>query len=966
MIHSNWQTRAALRCGAASLAMTLAMLAPAAHAQDAAAATAAETGETIIVTGSRIARPDLDSASPVAVIGAEEIALKGAVNVEEFLYELPQVIPSLAGNSNNPGDGAALIDLRGLGPARTLVLVNGRRWVSYDVTQLVDLNTIPANLVERTEVLTGGRSAVYGSDAISGVVNFVLKRDFQGLDVDTSYRITERGDGGTFSTSVAMGGNFAEGRGNATVYANYTNRQAIFQGQREFSRNTVSDDGEGGFFFGGSGSVPGTRYTVGQAYFDGAYPAPILAGNNLFLTGGNTRAYSGTTDAFNFAPDNYLQLPQERWLLGGFANYEVNDHLEVYTELTYVNNRVPTQLAATPITGNFRISANNAFLAPAVQSAFAAIDANQLQTLTSNGYVDAPNDGFVTLSIGRRMQEVGPRISNNERQAFRALFGARGAITGDWGYDAYYTYARTSALEEQFGNVSRSRFAQAVAGCPTGAATGCVAANIFGAGAMSQASADFVSVDTKNATEITEQVFNASINNGNLFSLGWGADPVGVAVGVEWRSSYGAFKPDFILSSGDVVGFNAGTPTIGGYSVKEVFGELNIPLVADVPFFHRLELNGAARYSDYSNQVGSAFAWSAGAQWSPVEDLTFRGQYQRAIRAPTVSALFLGQSEGFPQFVDYCRQPVAATNATLRASCISNGVPAAVVGTAFGAGNAQIQAIFGGNPDLEEETADTFTVGAVLQPSFAPGLTFTVDYYQIKIENAILATGPGATNVRDACFGTPANGFQPFDTGFCSLIPRDPISYDVDGLINTNINAGFYKTRGVDFELRYGFPVGFGVMGSDESRINFRISGTRLIDFEVNPIAAIPDLQYNCAGKFGATCVDPYAKWRGNATIAFLSGPGTFQLRANYVGETDDDGTAGDVVFRDHLGAYTTFDLSVGMDINENFRATFGINNLGDRKPPIISDANNQQANTFPSTFDTLGRRFFVGVNLKM
>jgi len=959
--------RTALKCSAATLALSLAMISgPAALAQTAAAA--APESENIIVTGSRIARPDLEGNSPVAVVGAEEIALKGAVNVEEILYELPQVIPSIAGQSNNPGDGTATLDLRGLGAARTLVLVNGRRWVSADTTQIVDLNTIPANLIERAEIVTGGRSAVYGSDAIAGVVNFVLKKDFEGVSAEAGYRITGKGDGGTFNASVAIGTNFADGRGNVTLYSNYTKRDEIFAAARSFSRQTLAEDGSGGLTPGGSGSVPGTRFTVGNA-FTGARPAPLVAGNNLFLADGGTRAYRGAAfnpnDLFNYAPDNYLQLPQERWLFGGFGNYEVNDNLEVYTEMTFVNNRVPTLLAATPITGPFRVSANNAFLRADVRTAFATIDANQTGTITSNGFVDAPNDGFVTLGIGRRMQEVGGRKSDNDRQAFRALFGARGEISGDWGYDAYYSYARTARLESQFGNVSRSRFAQAVAGCPTGSSAGCAPANIFGPGNMSQASADFVSVDTKNSTTVTSEVFNASVSNGNLFNLGLGADPIGVAFGFEWRSEFGNFAPDFILSSGDVVGFNGGTQTVGGYSTKDFFGEIVVPILADVPFFHSLELNGAARYSNYSNNVGNVFTWAAGAKWAPVPDLTLRGQFQRATRAPTVEALFLGQSEGFPGFADYCRQAVAKTNATLNASCISNGVPAALVGTAFGAGNTQVRAIFGGNPDLEAETSDTFTIGGVLQPSFAPGLSITVDYYDIKITNAILTAGVGATNVRDACFGTPTNNFQPFDTNFCDAIPRDPTNFDVDRLQDTNANAGFFKTRGVDFEVRYGFPLGFGIMGGEDSRLNFRISGTHLLEFQTNPIAFIDDLLVDCAGKFGLTCGDPYAKWRGTGTISWITGPATIQFRASYVGPTSDDGGAGDGVFVERISGYTTFDLSAGFDINENFRATFGINNLADTDPKFVADANDQQANTYPATYDVLGRRFFVSVSTK-
>lgn len=970
MTYMTSKTRSALKCSVASFALFVA--GGAAFAQETAQTTAAAETDTIVVTGSRIARPELDSMSPVLVVGAEDIAAKGAVNVEEILYDMPQVIPSQGGASNNPGDGAATLDLRGLGSARTLVLVNGRRWLSYDVTQIVDLNTIPAQLIEKADVLTGGRSAVYGSDAISGVVNFTMKQDFEGVQVDSQYRITGRGDGGTWSNALVIGGNFDEGRGNITMFANYTKRDPIMAGERAFGRKTYSDDDEGGYFFGGSSSVPGTRYTLATP-FAGAAPG-VFGSNtvgrinpNVFNADGSTRLYSGATDAFNFAPDNYLQLPQERWLIGGFAHYEVNDHLDVYTEMTYVNNRVDTQLAATPITGPAVVDyANNPFLTDAVRAGFAAVDAAQSGSVTGlGGLTDVANDGRVTMQINRRMNEVGPRLSQNERQAFRTLIGARGEITGDWRYDAYYTYARTTTLEEQYGNVSYSRFAQAVAGCPAGSADGCVAANIFGPNRMSPEAAKFVSVDTKNSTKITEQVANVSITNSNLFNLGLGADGVGIAVGAEWRSVEGAFQPDFFLASGDVAGFNAGSPTIGGYNVKEVFGELNVPVLADRPFFHNLELNGAIRYSDYNNNVGSTLAYSGGAIWSPIRDITFRGQYQRSVRAPSVSALYLGSSVGFPSFNDYCGTSDALSNANLRQSCLNNGVPADLLGDSQLNPSAQIRAIYGGNPNLKEEKSDTWTAGVVLQPTFAPGLTVTVDYYNIKIKDAILANGPGATNVRDACFGTPGNGYVPYDASFCAYIPRDA-SFAVDNLINTNLNAGFLKTSGVDFEARYTIPFGFGIMGGEDSRLNLRVSGTRLIGFDNNPLASIPNLLVKCAGKFGATCGDPYAKWRGNATATFISGPANMQLRVNYIGSTDDDGTSGyDAVWVDHIGGYATFDLSLAYDVTENFTARFGVNNLGDKQPPIIGDANNQQTNTFPNTFDVLGRRFFVGVTAK-
>ena len=973
-------SRAALKTSAASIVLAVGIMSTPSFAQitptsngttpGQVALTEADTGESIIVTGSRIARPDLNTASPIQVLGQQEFQLSGAVNVEEVLYDLPQIVPSLTGASNNPGDGAATADLRGLGAARTLVLVNGRRWMSYDVTQIVDLNTIPASLVKRADVLTGGRGAVYGSDAIAGVVNFVLNDEFEGMQVDAGYRLSQEGDGATFNVSATIGTNFANGKGNVTVYGSYAQRDPIFQADRPSTSYTLSDDGDGGTFLGGSGSVPATRFQVNQST---ASPTPGCASgastrNNLFNTDGSFRTYCGATDAYNFAPANYLQVPQERWFMGGFAKYEINEHAEVYTEMAFVNNQVNTQLASTPISGNFRAPINSPFFNATTKANFANADATQTNTVTSNGLVDAPNDGFVTLSIGRRLDEVGPRISKNNRDAYRFLGGLRGEISGDWRYDGYYTFARTSNNEAQAGNVSRSKFADALnttgstvgsLACASGNA-GCAPINIYGAGNISPAGADYISISTQNGTTIEEQVANFAITNGNLVDLGWGAAPVGIAFGVEWRSEFGDFNPDTALSSGDVVGFNGGTQTVGQYSVVDLFAEMNLPIVADKPGFYLLELNGAYRYSDYSNNVGTASTYSLGGQWAPIKGLTIRGQYQHALRAPSISALYLGQSEGFPGFTDYCTQAVAQTNATLKASCIANGVPSSVVGTSFGSGNAQIRAIFGGNPQLEAETSNTWTAGVAIVPSQVPALSLTVDYYSIEINDAILATGPGATNVRDACFGDSANNFTPYDTAYCALIPRDPTTFEVDGLQNVNANAGYIKTTGVDFNLQYGLNANFGF--ANESKFTFRLSGTYLISWENNPISVIPSLQYDCAGLFGATCGDPYATWRGSARLTWASGPLTTSLLWRYIGGTDDDGTAG-VVAVTELGAKSYFDLSASWNVSKNFSFLFGIDNLFAASYPLVADGNNQQANGFPSTYDPYGRRFFIGAS---
>lgn len=389
----------------------------------------------IVVTGSRIARPDLEQASPVSVISSRDFALSGQTNVENVLKDLPQLVPSLSGASNNPGGGVSTADLRGLGASRTLVLVNNRRYISYDSLQIVDLNTIPAGLIERAEIVTGGRSAVYGSDAIAGVVNFVLKQDFSGVEANANYRVNEAGDGGTSDVNLLIGHNFDGGRGNVTLYVDYTDRDSVLQSDRTYSKQALVDDGSGNLIAGGSGSIEGTRFAIGGV-------------NRKFGTDGSYSAYNSLTDAYNYAPYNYLQVPQQRLLTSGQAHYQVSEHLNFYAEGQYIHNKVKNQLAPTPFTGSVQLDVDSSFLSPASQALLSSYDTD--------------GDGYVTSTIYRRLTEVGNRISSDDNTAYRGVFGLNGEISGSWKYDAYFSYAHTRQVETQTGNVSRARVLQAL------------------------------------------------------------------------------------------------------------------------------------------------------------------------------------------------------------------------------------------------------------------------------------------------------------------------------------------------------------------------------------------------------------------------------------------------------------------------------------------------------------------------
>jgi iron complex outermembrane receptor protein len=917
---------------------------------------AAPTGD-VVVTGSRIARRDLETAAPITVTTQEEFKLSGAVNVEQVVNQLPSVIPGATAFSNNPGGGVATLDLRGLGATRTLILVNGRRYIFFDASQLVDVNTIPSFLIEGVDTVTGGRSAVYGSDAVSGVLNFRLRNDLKGVIAGGQYNITERGDGRRYDAYVAMGGDLGD-RGHATVYGEYYNRAPIFQGARDFSRTAFAENynADGvpiGFIPGGSSTTPNGRFTS-------TYGAACPTGNvycspgAYFATAGTSRTRTGA-DVYNFAPDNYLMVPQERYLLGGYADYQVADNVTAYTEVTFVNNRVANQLAPTPVTGTYDVNINS------VAQYLSANDVASLQAL--DGIAAGTNvvgDGIVPLTIQRRANETGARNSLDERNAFRFLVGVRGDLGSKFNYDLYYSYARTRNANIQEGNISASAFQAGLDG--TAAANGGVAINIFGPNTLTPAMVNQISIRAQNGDISTLQVVNGSVS-GSLFNFGMGAEDVALSVGGEYRKLAARFIPDTALSSGDVIGFNAGDPTDGSYDVREGFAELRVPLIADRPFFNSLELGAAARYSDYSlGNVGGVWTYAGSAQWAPVRDIMFRGQYSRAVRAPNVGELFGGQSVGFPQATDPCAQANAATDATIRNLCIATGVPAALVGDPSVQINTQIQGNFGGNPNLQEETSDSYTGGVVLRPTFLPGFSATVDYYNIKIKNAISTLGGGLGNSLSLCYNIVQNINSPYCQAFVGT--RNALG-QFDGEVNPqilNANVGQFATDGIDFAVDYSKRFGFSLFGRDTSKLAFSFLGTWVNAFTITPVQDLPDVTNQCAGRFGTlACGNPIPKWKWTSRLSYSDGPATLSFRWRHTGAVrDDDDTTPYLVER--IPAYNLYDLSASFDLTDRYTLALGVNNLLDKKPTILGN-NQEQAGTYPSTYDVLGRDFFVSVS---
>lgn len=918
--------------------------------------------ETITVTGSRIARQDFVSNSPVSTVGAEQFDLTGTVNTEGLLNTLPQTVPGLDRTSNNPGGGIATVDLRGLGTARTLVLIDGKRVVPSTGGGTVDINNIPPALIERVEVVTGGASAVYGSDAVAGVVNFILKDDFEGVQASAGYEVTEEGDAEVWSGDFTIGGNFADGRGNAIASIGYTNREALFQGDRDFAFFAQFDDGAGNLFDGGSSGVP-------QGRLSGVFPDAA----GIFNEDGTIRPFVSAgddNDFYNYAPVNYIQLPQERIQFNAKADYEINEDIEIYASTFMANNTVPQQLAPTPIfeprAGTIQVSLdNNPFIAPSAQQTISDSLGSGVDT---DG--DGIDDEFTAGAFGirRRLEEVGPRVANSEFTSFQVQTGITVDISDTWELDASFTEGRTKGTENQSGNINKDRFFQALLledadedgnvdldanGNPTcanpaanGGLVGCAPINIYGQGNISPEAADFIRalavIDRD--YEMTNFVANLTGDTSGVFELPGG--PIGLAFGSEYREEKFSFNPSQNVASSTISGFNGSPPVAGGFDVYGFYGETYLPILKDAQFADILALEAAFRYEDYSTS-GGVEAWKIAGEWAPDQQLRFRASFNTAVRAPSISELFAPQGENFPGASDPCSSGFSG-DATLQALCEATGVPAANVGSAqIDLPSGQVREISGGNPNLDAEEAETLTVGFVAEPNFVEGLTFSVDYFDIEIEDVISDFGGGANNVISTCYGDAELGGV--GSPFCGAITRGS-----DGLITevsvTSQNVALLTLTGLDLQGEYTYDFGeYGLFG-------FNYVGTVTDENTLVPFDGGTPI--TCAGEFGADCGEPIPEYKHRFTTKWANGPWTAQLLWRYIGSVNDDEGLGFQVAVEEIDPVNYFDVSGSYEVNDFVTLTAGIDNLLDEEPPILGD-NQEQANTYPATYDVFGRTYF-------
>ncbi|MEM7017312.1 MAG: TonB-dependent receptor [Pseudomonadota bacterium] len=897
--------------------------------------------EEVVVTGSRIKRSNASSISPISVLSEDDFKVSGNITLENFLQDIPSVNGGDFGTGvNNGNPGHATVSLRGLGPNRTLILVNGKRFAAAADNGYVDTNAIPSSIVERVEVLRDGASTVYGSDAIAGVVNIITKKDFEGVDIDLGYDITDESDGEQFNFAITFGHAFE--RGNFVVGAQYHSRDEIRQGDRAFSACPFFDDGVM-TICGGSPTTTPASFTP---LIDGATTGALVA-----APGGQARSFDAAMDAFNFAELSYLTTPQDVYSAYASANYmlfETSPIGKVNTSLEFnYSNRESDQLLA-PV-GTF-----GGWLTG--------------QTHPDNPFGDvlcAGNPLCTTpqaVATSRRLTESGGRRFTQDVNTWRMSWSLDGELDNGWTWDSTLMVAKWEDSQRDEGRPNRPNIEAMLDPLLCAASTnGCPGVfNPFVSNSMTPAQVlyGFVGVNTKEESTLNLFQFNVQGDFGD-FELPGGR--VNWAVGYENRREDAASKPDGGAAIG-AIAFTPGNVTAGEYEVDEVYAEVALPLIADRPGFEFLNVELSARYTDVDFLDDSDTVFKAAVEWAPTNDIRLRATYSEGFRAPNISELFLGQQQSAESYTDPCRNyGTSGTDANTVANCQADGLPAD-----FNLATFQATTLQGGNPNLEPETSESLTVGVVFTPSFIENLTLAIDYFDIEIEDAV-GTAP-TSEVISACYASAG-----FSDPLCALIvgpafpgvdetpsPSAPgrrnSNRQISGVLQTEANLATYETSGIDFNINYGMETGFGML-------DFGITGTYLSKYDYLPFAGGEVVEL--AGFFGG---DPafgnpatFAEWQVNYSATLTRDNWGMNITARTQTSTEDIDAA-PANLENTADSIAYFDLQ-GYYVWENVTFTAGVRNLTDEEPPYVTAYDDM--NTLQFSYDTQGRYYYGRVELK-
>jgi len=962
-----------LRLGAAPCAIALALISTPAFAQDAPAEnTESASASEIVVTGSRIARPELTASIPVAVVSSATIENKGQTNALDAIRDIPiagQSLDKSASNFSNFDNGVSTVNLRNLGTSRTLVLINGRRSVGTPGDSAVDLNNIAPDLIDHIEIATGGTSAVYGSDAVAGVVNIILKKEFDGIQMRLQGGVTGRGDGGNQLASITAGKTFADGRGHVVANFTYTNDDPVYSRNRAFSAvdapNFSSYAQQGLFDTGGSPSFfppDGTTFT-----FDRNNAVKLYEGSGI--------------DGYNRNGDRLLTTPSQRYLGSVLADFEFSPVVTLFGEFTYSKTTAKSIIEPLAVDD---LGSQGQSVYNFDGSAFSGINATN--PLVPQAIRDAAAANMAdVIYFRRRSNGIFSRNADSDREYWRGVIGLKGDLGSSWKYEAYWEHSQVkdhtqseAILMTNYGAALQAITlnGQTVCADPVARAAGCVPINIFGFNTVTPAMAKWLSTYTGQGVVIPgATVGDTAINDlvrkgtqdvvavnltGSLFELP--AGPVQIAVGGEYHREKSEQYYDVFTKSGWSSAQQA-ADTVGVYDSKEVYGEISIPLLRGVPLAHELSLEGAVRYADYST-VGGFWSYKFGGTYAPTPDLRFRAIYARAVRAPNVNELYSGAANTAPAVVDPCDQNEGYGDdlrdgglLPLPAACASiPGISDAVnANGSFTYTLAQIQTISGtiaGNANLGAESTNTFTAGATFTPTFFRGFDLSVDYYKVKVNNAI--TQVDFQDSVDQCVLTG-------DPNFCQNVTRDStgIIKTVDAIY---LNGASYEVAGLDVQAHYTFRT--NVFGPGE-RVNLGLFWNHKFKQNKTPFAgAFTSEQLGVADQYGTS---------QNIGTGFKD-----QLTFNAAFQTDHFGLA--YTFRyfspvvtatrgDYIPSVTYHDLQAKFMVGEDKKYEFylGVNNLFDKQPTLVTDLANQWpgTNTVASSYDLLGRRFYAGVRAR-
>jgi outer membrane receptor protein involved in Fe transport len=921
--------------------------------------------EEVVVTGTLIPRPTLEAMSPVSTMEIEELSYRGNTRLEDLLTQLPMIFVAQNSTVSNGASGSASIDLRNLGSVRTLVLIDGKRMSNGDAFEVApDINFIPAALLKRVDVLSGGASATYGADAVAGVVNFILDKDFEGVrggvsgggynhdnrnqmaqDMNTARGFTAptgmATDGAQFNANVAFGGKFAEGKGHASAYLDYRTVSALAKNRRDYT-NCSSALGATGPTCGGSGTTPNGRFLV----FDRNYKR---VGDWMLDPTTNAFRKRLATDVYNFAPLNFMQRPDQRYSGGGFVNYKWNEHFEGYADVMLMSDRSVGQIAESADFNNTTlINCDNPMLSE-----------DQYQKICVLGGFSGTQDA--NLTIGRRNKEGGGRTYDFRHNSYRLVGGLKGEIDRVWSYDFYGLQAETSNPQFNGNQLSAVRLQDSlfVVGDRNDPSTwvcrsgneGCAPWNIFTVGGVTQAALDYISIPLLINSGTRTQVLSAKVT-GDLkdygLAFGSAAEGIQLALGTEYRKEKLYIQPDDASLHFTAAG--AGGPILpvdGQYDVKELFAEALIPIIQGARGAQDLSVELGYRWSDY-NPAGQFPTYKAQGTYAPTRALRFRAGVNRATRAPNVVELFTPAGVSLNGTDDPCSGEHPSYTAE---QCARTGVPIADYGTILDSPAGQYNTFSGGNPNLTPEIADTVTAGVV----FAPGaFTIALDYYDMKLQDTI-----GNLVAEDIISSCAQTG----NPQMCALIHRDVAGtlwlFNDGYTLTTNQNIGELKAKGVDLNLTWTLPAG-------NSFFSFNLMGT----YTIEAITDTGIYAYDCAGFYGLQCITPRPEWRHLFRGSWETGPFALTVGWRYLGSVLNDDASDNPALASpadieeekindtyQLDAFNYIDLAASFKLKAGIQFLFGVNNIFDVEPPLAAgNSYNDYGIGFYGMYDPYGR----------